>query len=163
MKSARGEPLTTASDIYALGLILYELLTGTRPYEIVTKSYREIEHKVCQSEPPRPSDAVARAIDADPAAGAPRRGGPGAPPPGAMTIAAICDTRATAPAPARRATPAAPNSAPSAFCPTAIRGGPRCRRDWISTAPRPPRSPPRIPADACAAHRPAMEFDEKIG
>src|SRR5215831_10625657 len=52
-----GEAITTAADIYVLGVILYELLTGVRPYEIRNLTPNEIFRAVCEEEPERPSTA----------------------------------------------------------------------------------------------------------
>lgn len=53
----RGQKITTASDIYSLGVILYELLTGTRPYNLKDSSPEEMLHVICDTEPTRPSEA----------------------------------------------------------------------------------------------------------
>ncbi len=51
-----GKIVTTSADVYSLGVILYELLTGSRPYQIKGKSYDEIIKSVCETDPPRPSN-----------------------------------------------------------------------------------------------------------
>jgi non-specific serine/threonine protein kinase/serine/threonine-protein kinase len=61
-EQVRGEPITTASDVYSLGVLLYELLTGQRPYEVTGRSLHEITRAVCEKEPTRPSAAIDRAM-----------------------------------------------------------------------------------------------------
>lgn len=57
-EQVRGETVTTASDIYSLGVLLYLLLTGKHPYRFKTTSMLEVERLVCEQEPERPSDSV---------------------------------------------------------------------------------------------------------
>jgi serine/threonine-protein kinase len=59
-EQARGRNITTASDTYSLGVILYELLTGHRPYRIKSYTPQEIERVICKEQPEKPSTAVCR-------------------------------------------------------------------------------------------------------
>ena len=53
----RGEPLTTATDIYSLGVLFYEMLTYNSPYRITGQTSLEVERIVCDGEPIRLSMA----------------------------------------------------------------------------------------------------------
>src|SRR5438552_12228593 len=57
-EQVRGESMTTASDVYSLGVVLYKLLTGQSPYRTTTNRPDEIVHAITEQEPTRPSTAV---------------------------------------------------------------------------------------------------------
>ncbi len=59
----RGAPITPATDIYALGLLMYELLTGHRPYKFSTHAPEEMARVVCDQDPERPSTVIAQSIE----------------------------------------------------------------------------------------------------
>jgi len=57
-EQVRGEPATTATDVYALGVLLYSLLTGQHPAEGHTHSPAELVKAIVDTDAPRLSDAV---------------------------------------------------------------------------------------------------------
>jgi non-specific serine/threonine protein kinase/serine/threonine-protein kinase len=61
-EQVKGEPITTASDVYSLGMLLYELLARRRAYGFGTRSPEEIVRTVCQEEPQRPSAVAPREL-----------------------------------------------------------------------------------------------------
>lgn len=61
----RGEPVTTSTDVYSLGVILFELLTGHRPYHGATAAMHDLARLICEQEPDRPSHAVSRVEKTD--------------------------------------------------------------------------------------------------
>ncbi|MBK8303744.1 MAG: protein kinase [Chloracidobacterium sp.] len=54
-EQVRGEQLSTATDVYSLGVILFELLTGKRPYKVDSNNFGDIIRVVCETDPLAPS------------------------------------------------------------------------------------------------------------
>jgi len=59
-EQVRGEAITTATDVYALGLVLYELLAGRKPYVLTSPTPLEMQRAVLEQDPARPSRAISR-------------------------------------------------------------------------------------------------------
>jgi len=59
-EQVKGDTISTATDVYSLGIILYELLTGKRPYNTDSTNFSEIIRAICEEEPVRPSLATNR-------------------------------------------------------------------------------------------------------
>ncbi len=92
-EQVRGEKVGTASDLYSLGVILYELLTGHRPYPMRSRLIHEVVRVICEEEPIRPSTAVT---------GSEQRLAPGQEKPVMVTPQTVSRSRADTPAGLRR-------------------------------------------------------------
>jgi serine/threonine-protein kinase len=64
-EQVKNERVTTATDAYSLGVILYELLTGEEPYQLTTRSRADYERAICEQEPLRPSAILTRSQRVD--------------------------------------------------------------------------------------------------
>ena len=57
-EQVKGESITTATDVYSLGVLLYKLLTGHTPYRLRTGQFHELAQAICERDPARPSTVI---------------------------------------------------------------------------------------------------------
>ncbi len=65
-EQVRDEPITTESDIYSMGVLLYELVAGEHPFQEALTGRKEIEQAILTQEPEKPSAVVMRRAKAQP-------------------------------------------------------------------------------------------------
>jgi eukaryotic-like serine/threonine-protein kinase len=61
-EQVKGDAITTASDVYSLGVILYQLVSGRKPYRLTSGSTSEIFQAICEQIPEKPSSAIIRRL-----------------------------------------------------------------------------------------------------